>query len=197
MTASGEGELAVTVTFKREAPNEMLLHKSTFGQMGDFREEGLDEGLSTIFKLKILIMWLISIFWWTSLARIALLYVTCLLGLYLHWCQYSMRKELYLSHWAVIFKQISFVVFSWNKCWQLRHTHQVHSCTWYIIILTFRGVFDWPLVFFKCLHVFDKNGQNDSEGVGLNQKKARFGLSRVNYPYVGYLFDKICKFWNF
>ena len=53
MTASGEGELAVTVTFKREAPNEMLLHESTYGQMGDFREEGLDEGLSTIFKLEI------------------------------------------------------------------------------------------------------------------------------------------------
>ena len=56
MTASGEGELAVTVTFKREAPNEMLLHESTYGQMGDFREEGLDEGLSTIFKLEIFIM---------------------------------------------------------------------------------------------------------------------------------------------
>lgn len=44
MTASGEGELAVTVTYKRIEPNNLVLHESAYGQMGDFRTEGLDQG---------------------------------------------------------------------------------------------------------------------------------------------------------
>lgn len=44
MTTSGEGELAVTVSFKRVEPNQIVLYESAYGQMGDHREESLDEG---------------------------------------------------------------------------------------------------------------------------------------------------------
>ena len=60
------------------------------------------------------------------------------------------------------------------------------------------GVFHWhsdPLVFRIYFHVSQKNSQNDSEGVAKNE--ARFGIGRVNFPYVDYLFVKICKFWKF
>ena len=44
VSASGSGELAVTVTLKKE-PDMRILYESAYGQMGDHREENLDRGL--------------------------------------------------------------------------------------------------------------------------------------------------------
>ena len=59
-------------------------------------------------------------------------------------------------------------------------------------------VFDWlfsdPLVIENFFQVFDKNSQNDREGVRLAKNNARYGLCRVNYPYLDSLFDQIYNY---